>query len=384
MREVLVVGAVRTPIGRRNGKLKDVHPVELAATVLSAATERSGVPKDKVDHVLMGCLSQVGEQSLNIGRNATLLADFPLHVPAVTLDFQCGSSQEAINLGASMIRAGDADVLLVAGVEAMSRVPLYSNVSQGPGEPFPPELKARYDLVHQGLSAEMVAAEWGLSRQELDRYGLRSHRLAHAATTAGFFEREIVPVATGANGDAELVERDEGIRPDTSLEKLDALQAAFKQDGVITAGNSSQISDGAAAVVLASAQAARELGLKVRARIAATVAVGDDPVMMLTAPIPATRRLLEKAGLRLDEIDLVEINEAFACVVLAWARDLEPDMEKVNVNGGAIALGHPLGASGARLMTTLLHELERRGGRYGLQTMCCAGGLAPATLIERV
>ena len=383
MREVLVVEAARTPVGRKNGKLKDVHPVNLAATVLRAATERAEVPPERVDHILVGCVGQVGEQSLNIARKAALVADFPVAVPAATLDFQCGSSQEAINLGASMIRAGDAEVVIAGGVESLTRIPLGINARQGPGEPFPPELRERFNLVHQGISAELIAAEWGLSREELDRYALRSHQRAHQATVEGRFEREIVPVVVGTNGETERVTRDEGIRADTSLEKLATLEPSFKEDGLITAGTSSQISDGAAAVVLASEDAARELGLTPRARVAATTAVGDDPVMMLTAPIPATKKVLQKAGLRLDEVDLVEINEAFASVVLAWARELDPDMDKVNVNGGAIALGHPVGASGARIMATLLHELERRGGRYGLQTMCCGGGLAPATLIER-
>ncbi|HYU18310.1 MAG TPA: thiolase family protein [Chloroflexota bacterium] len=384
MGEVLIVDAVRSPVGRRNGKLKDIHPVNLAAKVLRAAAERAGLPPARVDHILMGCVGQAGEQSLNIARNSALVADFPLDVPAVTLDFQCGSSQEAINVGTSLIRAGDADVVIAAGIESLTRVPLGSSARQGPGEPFPPELRARFNLVHQGLSAEMIASEWGLTREELDAYGLRSHRLAGQATEEGRFVREIVPIEVGADGEPELFSRDEGIRADTSLEKLATLEPSFKEGGLITAGSSSQISDGAAAVVLASEPAARELGLTARARVAATAAVGDDPVMMLTAPIPATRKLLKKAGLRLDEIDLIEINEAFASVVLAWARELEPDMDKVNVNGGAIALGHPVGASGARIMATLLHELERRGGRYGLQTMCCGGGLAPATLIERV
>ncbi len=384
MGEVLIVDAVRSPVGRRNGKLKDIHPVNLAAKVLRAAAERAGLPPARVDHILMGCVGQAGEQSLNIARNSALVADFPLDVPAVTLDFQCGSSQEAINVGTSLIRAGDADVVIAAGIESLTRVPLGSSARQGPGEPFPPELRARFNLVHQGLSAEMIASEWGLTREELDAYGLRSHRLAGQATEEGRFVREIVPIEVGADGEPELFSRDEGIRADTSLEKLTTLEPSFKEGGLITAGSSSQISDGAAAVVLASEPAARELGLTARARVAATAAVGDDPVMMLTAPIPATRKLLKKAGLRLDEIDLIEINEAFASVVLAWARELEPDMDKVNVNGGAIALGHPVGASGARIMATLLHELERRGGRYGLQTMCCGGGLAPATLIERV
>jgi acetyl-CoA acetyltransferase family protein len=383
MREVLVVDAVRSPIGRRNGKLKDVHPVNLAATVLRAAAARAGVPPARVDHILVGCVGQAGEQSLNIARNAALVADFPVAVPAVTLDFQCGSSQEAINLGASMVRAGDAEVVIAGGVESLSRVPLGINARQGPGQPFPPELQARFDQVHQGISAELIAAEWGLGREALDRYALRSHERAHRATEEGHFGREIVPIEIGANGESERVARDEGIRPDTSLDKLAGLQPAFKEDGVITAGSSSQISDGAAAVVLASEAAVRELGLTPRARVVAQAAVGDDPVLMLTAPIPATKRVLQKAGLRLDEIDLIEINEAFASVVLAWAKELEPDLERVNVNGGAIALGHPVGASGARLMATLLHELERRGARYGLQTMCCGGGLAPATIIER-
>ncbi len=301
MGEVLIVDAVRSPVGRRNGKLKDIHPVNLAAKVLRAAAERAGLPPARVDHILMGCVGQAGEQSLNIARNSALVADFPLDVPAVTLDFQCGSSQEAINVGTSLIRAGDADVVIAAGIESLTRVPLGSSARQGPGEPFPPELRARFNLVHQGLSAEMIASEWGLTREELDAYGLRSHRLAGQATEEGRFVREIVPIEVGADGEPELFSRDEGIRADTSLEKLATLEPSFKEGGLITAGSSSQISDGAAAVVLASEPAARELGLTARARVAATAAVGDDPVMMLTAPIPATRKLLKKAGLRLDE-----------------------------------------------------------------------------------
>ena len=270
MGEVLIVDAVRSPVGRRNGKLKDIHPVNLAAKVLRAAAERAGLPPARVDHILMGCVGQAGEQSLNIARNSALVADFPLDVPAVTLDFQCGSSQEAINVGTSLIRAGDADVVIAAGIESLTRVPLGSSARQGPGEPFPPELRARFNLVHQGLSAEMIASEWGLTREELDAYGLRSHRLAGQATEEGRFVREIVPIEVGADGEPELFSRDEGIRADTSLEKLTTLEPSFKEGGLITAGSSSQISDGAAAVVLASEPAARELGLTARARVAAT------------------------------------------------------------------------------------------------------------------
>jgi len=380
MREVVIVEAVRTPIGRRNGALKDVHPVVLAAMALRELMQRAKIDPALVEDVVMGCVSQVGEQSINIARNAVLQAGFPIEVPATTVDRQCGSGQQAIHFAANLIAAGVCDITIGAGVENMSRLPIGSSTATG-GHPFPPSLLEMYPLTHQGISAEMIAAKWAIPREELDAYSLRSHQLAAAATDNGYFDREIMSVSLA---DGSSFTRDEGTRRDSTLEKLAALQPSFKPDGVITAGNSSQISDGAAAVLLMTPEKAAELGLRPRARIVAQKVVGVDPVMMLTGPIPATRQVLTKAGLTLDEIDLFEVNEAFAPVVLAWKRELQPDMERVNVNGGAIALGHPLGCSGTRLMTTLLHEMERRGARYGLQTMCCGGGLGTATIIERV
>lgn len=380
MREVVIVEAVRTPVGRRNGALKDIHPVVLAAMTLRELMQRAKIDPALVEDVVMGCVSQVGEQSLNIARNAVLQAGFPIEVPATTVDRQCGSGQQAIHFAANLIGAGVCDITIGAGVENMSRLPIGSSIATG-GHPFPPSLLEVYPLTHQGISAEMIAAKWSIPREELDVYSLRSHQLAAAATESGYFDREIMPVSLA---DGTSFTHDEGIRRDTTLEKLAALQPSFKPDGVITAGNSSQISDGAAAVLLMTPEKAAELGLRPRARIVAQKVVGVDPVMMLTGPIPATQQVLAKAGLKLDDIDLFEVNEAFAPVVLAWKREIDPDMERVNVNGGAIALGHPLGCSGTRLMTTLLHELERRNARYGLQTMCCGGGLGTATIIERI
>jgi acetyl-CoA acetyltransferase family protein len=380
MREVVIVEAVRTPIGRRNGALKDVHPVVLAAMTLRELMQRAKIDPALVEDVVMGCVSQVGEQSINIARNAVLQAGFPIEVPATTVDRQCGSGQQAIHFAANLIAAGVCDITIGAGVESMSRLPIGSSTATG-GHPFPPSLLEMYPLTHQGISAEMIAAKWDIPREELDAYSLHSHQLAAAVTDGGYFDREIMSVSLA---DGSSFTRDEGIRRDSTLEKLAALQPSFKPDGVITAGNSSQISDGAAAVLLMTPEKASELGLRPRARIVAQKVVGVDPVMMLTGPIPATRQVLAKAGLTLDEIDLFEVNEAFAPVVLAWKREIQPDMERVNVNGGAIALGHPLGCSGVRLMVTMLHELERREARYGLQTMCCGGGLGTATIIERV
>ncbi len=380
MRDVVIVEAVRTPIGRRNGALKDVHPVVLAAMTLRELMRRAGVEPALVEDVVMGCVSQVGEQAVNIARNAVLQAGFPIEVPATTVDRQCGSGQQAVHFAANLIQAGVCDITIAAGVESMSRLPIGSSTSTG-GNPFPPSLLEEYPLTHQGISAEMIAAKWDIPRDELDAFSLRSHQRAAAAADAGYFDRELMPLPLA---DGSTFTRDEGIRRDTSLEKLAALQPSFKPDGLITAGNSSQISDGAAALLLMTPEKADELGLRPRARIVAQKVVGVDPVLMLTGPIPATRAVLAKGGLALDDIDLFEVNEAFAPVVLAWQREIQPDMERVNVNGGAIALGHPLGCSGARLMVTLLHELERREARYGLQTMCCGGGLGTATIIERL
>ncbi|GIK42834.1 MAG: acyl-CoA dehydrogenase [Chloroflexota bacterium] len=384
MPQAVIIEAVRTPVGKRNGLLKDTHPTELAAAVLNEVVCRVGVEAGQVEDIIMGCVSMVGDQALNIGRNSALLAGFPPEVPAVTIDRQCGSSQQAVHFAASLIESGAAEIVIAAGVESMTRVPMGSTRANGPGNPFTDALKERYPMVQMGLSAEMIAEKWRLPREALDEFSLCSHRLAAQAISEGFFRREILPLDVTVDGAARRMDSDEGVRPDTSLEKLATLKTPFKEDGVITAGNASQISDGAAALLLMSEGKAAEMGLKPRARIVAQVVVGDDPVLALTAPIPATRKILAKAGLKLDQMDLIEINEAFASVVLAWANDIQPDMERVNVNGGAIALGHPLGASGARIMTTLLHELERREGRYGLQTMCCFGGLGIATIIERI
>ena len=387
MREAVIVEAVRTPVGRRDGCLKDWHPVDLLAHTLGALVERAAIDPSVVEDVIAGCVSQVGEQSLNVGRNAALAAGFPESVPGTTIDRQCGSSQQAVHFAAQGVLSGAYDVVIACGVESMTRVPMGASCNHGPGHPFGRRMVRRYHdgLVPQGISAERVAQKWGLSRTDLDAWSLESHRRAARATADGRFTAEIVPVPipTGDGATATMT-RDEGIRTDTSMDKLAALKPAFKPDGLVTAGNSSQISDAAAALLIMERGTAMRLGLRPRARFVAFSLAGDDPILMLTAPIPATRKALDRAGLTLNEIDLVEINEAFASVVLAWARETGADMGKVNVNGGAIALGHPLGASGARLMTTLLHELECTGGRYGLQTMCEGGGMANATIIERL
>jgi acetyl-CoA acyltransferase len=387
MREAVIVEAVRTAVGRRNGRLKDWHPVDLMAQVLSALVQRTGVDTNLVEDVIIGCVSQVGEQSLNVGRNAALAAGFPETVPGTTVDRQCGSSQQAIHFAAQGVISGAYDVVIAGGVESMTRVPMGSSYAQGPGAPFGSQMLHRYNngLVHQGISADLVAQKWELSREELDAFSLESHRRAARAAAQGRFKSQIVPIEVkNEDGTTSTFAQDEGIRTDTSLEKLASLKPAFKPDGLITAGNSSQISDGAAAVLIMERAVAERLGLKPRARFVAFSLAGDNPIIMLTAPIPATFKVLERAGLTLDQMDLVEINEAFASVVLAWQRSTGADMSRVNVNGGAVAIGHPLGASGARLTTVLLHELERTGGRYGLQTICEGGGMANAMIIERL
>jgi len=387
MREAVIVEAVRTAVGRRNGRLKDWHPVDLMAQVLFTLAQRTRIDTNLVEDVIIGCVSQVGEQSLNVGRNAALAADFPETVPGTTVDRQCGSSQQAIHFAAQGVISGAYDVVIAGGVESMTRVPMGSSYAQGPGAPFGSQMLRRYDngLVHQGISADLVARKWELSREELDAFSLESHRRAARATAEGRFKSQIVPIEVkNEDGTTSMFEQDEGIRTDTSLEKLASLKPAFKPDGLITAGNSSQISDGAAAVLIMERAVAERLGLKPRARFITFSLAGDNPIMMLTAPIPATFKVLERAGLALDQMDLVEINEAFASVVLAWQRSTGADMSRVNVNGGAVAIGHPLGASGARLTTVLLHELERTGGRYGLQTICEGGGMANAMIIERL
>jgi acetyl-CoA acyltransferase len=388
-REVVIVEAVRTPIGRghpEKGYYKDTHPNELLGACLTEAIKRSGIPAEAVEDFVCGCVQQMGEQGLNIGRNAWLQAGLPITTPATTVDRQCGSAQQAVNFGAALVASGVHDVVVGGGVEHMGHVPMgvMFNFVDQIGSPFPDELMARYNLVPQGISAEMIADKWEVPRSELDELGLRSHQLAHQATEEGRFEREIVPMKVKQNGSAETFVTDQGIRADTSLEKLSQLKPAFKEDGKVTAGNSSQISDGAAAVLMMTREKADEYGLKPRARILDQTTVGVDPVIMLTGPIPATNKLLERNKMKIDDIDLVEINEAFASVVAAWRREVEPDMERVNVNGGAIALGHPLGSTGARLITTLLHELERSDKEVGLVTMCCGGGLGTGTLIQRV
>ena len=386
MREAVIVEAVRTPVGRRGGKLKDWHPVDLLAQTLATLVQRTGIDAALIEDVIIGCVSQVGEQGLNVGRNAALAAGFPESVPGTTVDRQCGSSQQAIHFAAQGVMSGAYDVVIAGGVEVMTRVPMGST-SQGPGAPFGPRMIERYDngLVHQGISADLIAQKWELSRHDLDAYSLESHHRAAQATNEGRFTSQIVPIQVkNEDGTTSEFVRDEGIRPDTSLEKLGSLKPAFKPDGLITAGNSSQISDGAAAVLIMERETAERLGLKPRARFVSFAVAGSDPIFMLTGPIPATQKALTKAGLTIDQIDLVEINEAFASVVLAWRHDLGADLSKVNVNGGAIAIGHPLGASGARLTTVLLHELERTGGRYGLQTICEGGGMANGMIIERI
>ena len=384
-REVVIVEAVRTPIGRghpEKGYYKDTHPNALLAECYREVIDRAGIPPESVEDVIAGCVQQYGEQTFNVGRNAWLQAGLPVETPATTVDRQCGSAQQAVNFASALIAAGVHDVAIGSGVEHMGHIPMGVgfNWVDEVGTPFSPELMERYDLVPQGLSAEMIADKWEIPRSELDELAVRSHQRAAKATEEGRFERETIPFAV--NGSTYAT--DQGIRPDTSLEKLSQLKPAFKPDGKITAGNSSQISDGAAAVLLMSADKAKELGVEARARIVDQTTVGVDPVIMLTGPIPATRKLLDRTGMKMDDIDLVEINEAFAPVLAAWRRELEPDMDRVNVNGGAMALGHPLGSTGARLITTLLHELERSDKETGLVTMCCGGGLGTGTLIQRV
>ena len=384
MRDVVIIEAVRSPIGKRDGKLCGTLPVHLAARVLKELAARAHIDPALVQDVVMGCVTPVGEQGANIARLAVLQAGFPVEVPAVSLNRMCGSSQQAVHFAAQEILSGDMEVVIAGGIEVMSRVPIGSDWPKQWPTDFP------YPLVHQGLSAEMMAEKWSLTREELDRFSFESHVKAAAATRRGDFAREIVPIKVtlpdGASGTmkVETMTIDEGIRFEPNLEKMGKLQPAFKADGVITAANSSQISDGAAALLLMSADKAKELELKPRARIVARTVVGSDPVLMLSGPISATRQVLDRAGLKLDDIAAIEINEAFASVVLAWQKEIQPDPACVNPNGGAIALGHPLGATGAVLMTKLLHHLERTGGRYGLQTMCIGHGMATATIIERL
>jgi acetyl-CoA acyltransferase len=384
-REVVIVEAVRTPIGRghlEKGYYKNTHPNELLGKVYTEVISRAGIDAAEVEDVVAGCVQQFGEQGFNIARNAWLQEGLPIETPGTTVDRQCGSAQQAVNFSAALIAAGVHDAMIGGGVEHMGHFPFSAGMKtqQEFGFAFTPALMEKHNIVGQGLGAEMIADKWEITRAELDELAVRSHKLAHQATEEGRFEREIVPFSV--NGDTYVT--DQGIRPDTNLEALSQLKPAFKPDGKITAGNSSQISDGAAAVLLMSAGKAKALGLKARARIVDQTTVGCDPVKMLEGPIPATEKILQRNSMAIDDIDLIEINEAFAPVVAAWAREHKPDMDRVNVNGGAMALGHPLGSTGARLITTLLHELERSDKEIGFVTMCCGGGLGTGTLIQRV
>ena len=388
MNTAVIIDAVRSPLGKRNGKLKNWHPVDLASEIMQKLVERNNLDPALIDDVVMGCVMQVGEQSLNVARSAVLAAGWPDTVPGTTVDRQCGSSQQAAHFAAQGVIAGAYDIVIASGVEVMSRVPMGASVSDRTyGFPFGPRVMARYQpqggLVGQGVSAELIAEKWNISRDQLDAFGVRSQEYAQRATREGRFQNEIIPVL---DAEGNMMTTDEGLR-ETTMESLAKLKPSFKPEeegGRVTAGNSSQITDGASAMLIMSEQKAKQLGLTPRARFINFSMAADDPRLMLTAPIPATRKVLERAGLKMEDIDVVEINEAFASVVLAWEKELHPDMTKVNANGGAIALGHPLGASGTRLMATLLNELERTGGRYGLQTMCEGGGMANATLIERL
>jgi acetyl-CoA acetyltransferase family protein len=400
MPNAVIVDVVRTPVGRRNGRLSGWHAVDLAAQPLRALAERNDLDPGLVEDVIFGCTMTVGEQAMNIGRNAALAAGFPDTVPGTTVDRQCGSAQQAVHFAAQAVMSGAMDIVIGGGVEAMSRVPIGSTTEHGPGEAYGPTVHERFDFIHQGLCAEEIATRWGISREEMDRFSLQSHQRAARAIAEGRFENEIVPLATrrarvedkvavagtdeGDSGDEGPLTADEGVRADSSYEKLASLPPCFVEDGQVTAASSSQISDGAAAALIMSEEKAVQLGLRPRARFHTFAVAANDPVIMLTAPIPATSLVLAKAKLSLEDMDLIEINEAFASVVLAWEKEHHPDMGRVNVNGGAIAIGHPTGGSGARLLATLLNEMERTGARYGLQTMCEGGGQANATIIERL
>ena len=384
MREVVIVEGVRTPVGRKNGVLKDIRPDDLAGLTLKELVKRTGIDPAIIDDVILGCVTQAGEQAGDIARVAALIAGFPIEVPGTTIDRQCGSSQQAVHFAAQAILSGDMDVVIAGGVESMSRVPMGSNY-KGAAEPFSPTLRSKYEMIHQGLSAERIAEKYGFTRAELDQFSLESHQKARKAQEEGYFAREIFPIkVTLPDGTSAVIKDDSGPRKGTSLEALSGLRPSFKEDGVIHAGNSSQISDGAAALLLMSREKAEELGFTPRFRVHTRVVVGSDPTLMLTGPIPATEKVLEKSGLSIDDMDVFEVNEAFAPVPLAWLKETGANPAKLNPNGGAIALGHPLGGSGARLMVTMMHELERTGGRYGLQTMCEGHGMANATIIERL
>ncbi|RAZ67914.1 thiolase family protein [Planococcus maitriensis] len=382
MREVVIVEGVRSPVGRRKGQFGEMRPDELAAVVLEELVNRAGVDKGMVEDVILGCVSQSGEQGGNIARTSALIAGFPDFVPGVTIDRQCGSSQQAVHFGAQAILAGDMDIVIAGGVESMTRVPMFSNMQ---GAKPSKKLTDQYEIINQGLSAERIAEKWGFSRQQLDAYAVQSHERAQQAIDAGLYDKEIVPVdAQDEQGHFRKVTKDEGPRPGTTEEVLAGLKPAFDEQGVITAGNASQMSDGASAVLLMSREKADELGLKPKARILARTVVGSDPTLMLTGPIAATKKVLEKTGLAIDDMDRYEVNEAFAPVPLAWLADIGGDPDKLNVNGGAIALGHPLGATGTKLLVSLVHELERSDSRYGLLAICEGMGMANATIIERL
>ena len=385
MREAVIVDAIRTPVGKRDGGLKGWHPVDLLGHTLRAIVQRNKLDPALIDDVVAGCVGQVGEQAFNVARNAVLAAGLPESVPGTTVDRQCGSSQQAAHFAAQGVIAGSYDIAIACGVECMSRVPMGSN-GAGPGKPFGPMVAKRYINVvfNQGIGAEMMAERWKITREEADVFSLESHRRAARATEEGRFCQEITPVPVETENGVVHLNRDEGFRANASLEKMATLKAVFKPDGVVTAANASQISDGAAALLIMELATAGRLGLRPLARFAGFALAAEDPVIMLSAPIPATRKVLDRAGLSIDEIDLFEVNEAFATVPLAWLKETGADPAKLNVNGGAVALGHPLGASGARLMSTLVHELQRTGGRYGLQTMCEGGGMANATILERM
>lgn len=382
MREAVIVEAVRTPVGRRNGLLSGIRAEDLAAKPLEEVVKRAGISSDLIEDVIYGCVSQIGEQAFDIARQAALIAGYPIHVPGTTIDRQCGSSQQAVHFAAQAIISGDMDVVVAGGIENMSRVPMGSNMQ---GVALSNGLTSKYEIINQGLSAERIADKWGFSRQQMDMFSLESHEKALIARKEGRFEKEMMPLnITLPDGAKTMIKNDEGPRENTSLEKLGDLQPPFKDDGKVTAGNASQISDGAVALLLMSREKAGALGLKPRFRVIARTVVGSDPTLMLTGPIPATEKVLKKASLSIKDIDIFEVNEAFASVPLAWLQETGADPEKLNPNGGAIALGHPLGASGGRLMTTMMYELERTGGRYGLQTMCEGHGMANATIIERL
>ncbi|MFQ5398332.1 MAG: thiolase family protein [Anaerolineae bacterium] len=389
MNNAVILESVRTPIGRRGKALANTHPVDLLGHLLCRLLERVRVDPARIDDVIIGCVDQVGEQALNIGRNAWLSAGLPESVPSTTVDRQCGSSLQAIHFAAQGVMAGAYDLVIAGGVESMTRVPMISTIANGPGTPLTESLQKRYNLPRgwfdQAVGAQMITDRWGFNREDLDRFSYQSHMRAAGARENGYFTQEIIPVpAKNEAGECVLFTADEGIRPNTSLERLASLDPAFPNLADITAGNASQISDGASVTLIASPEMARELGLRPRARFVAFSVVGVDPVSMLTGPIPATQKVLQKAGLAVDDIDLFEVNEAFAPVVLAWQHEIGAPMDRVNVNGGAVALGHPLGATGSRLMATLLHELERREGRYGLVAICEGGGMANGTIIERL